>query len=206
MNEERAREAIVRYGRLVWERRLTSGSSGNISVRLEDGDILITPSGRSLYNLTSGELVRVASDGTARDPLQHPSSEWPLHLAAYRVRADIQCVLHTHPTFSVVYSKRGSLFARDTVGASESLGTCAWTPYRKNGTLELADLCAREFARGMDVVVMERHGLSVVGATLEDAFVQSDLAEEASRIAYFSTTAADEPRDRHLEVQNEGPA
>jgi ribulose-5-phosphate 4-epimerase/fuculose-1-phosphate aldolase len=87
---------------------------------------------------------------------------------------------------SVVWSKTGALFPRDTVGASESLGTCAWTPYRKNGTQELADLCAAEFARGVNVIVMERHGLTAIAATLEEAFMQTELAEEAARIAYFS--------------------
>ena len=98
-------------------------------------------------------------------------------------------MIHTHPTFCVVWSKTGSLFARDTVGASESLGTCAWTPYRKNGTQDLAELCAVEFARGIDIVLMERHGLSVLGATLEDAFLATDQAEEAARVAYFSRVA-----------------
>lgn len=186
MTESAARDEIETYARLVFERRLTSGSSGNISVRLDDGDILVTPAGSSLRSLSSADLVRTDTHGIPRDALARPTSELPLHLAAYRARDDIRCVLHTHPTFSVVWSKTGALFARDTVGASESLGTCAWTPYRKNGTPELAELCGQQFAHGIDVVVMERHGLCVVATSLEDAFVQTDLAEEASRIAYFS--------------------
>ena len=124
--------------------------------------------------------------GVPRDAKQRPSSELPLHLAAYGVRNDITCVMHTHPTMSVVYSKTGQLFPRDTVGASESLQDAVSTRYRKNGTQELADLCAVAFARGINIVVMERHGLSVVAPSLEEAFVQTDLAEEAARIAYYS--------------------
>ena len=186
MSEKRARRELVEYAQLLWERRLTSGSSGNLSVRLGDGDLLVTPASSSFRSLAPSDMVRVAPDGTPRDAAQRPTSELPLHVAAYRVRSDIGCVVHTHPTFSVVWSKSGELFPRDTVGAMESLGTCAWTPFRKNGTQELADLCAAEFARGVNVVVMERHGLSAVAPTLEAAFVQTDLAEEASRIAYFS--------------------
>ena len=162
------------------------GTSGNVSVRLDDGDLLVTPSQRGLGYLVTGDLVRVDADGKPRDPAQRPTSELPLHLAAYRVRPDVRAVVHTHPTMSVVWSKTGELFARDTVGASESLGTCSWTPYRKNGTQELADLCAAEFARGINVIMMERHGLTAVAATLEEAFMQTELAEEAARIAYFS--------------------
>lgn len=190
MTEDQARSEIVTYGRLVWKRRLTSGSSGNISVRLDGGDLIVTPSARSLYNLDASELVRVGADGAPCDTSQRPTSELPLHVAAYRARNDIGCVLHTHPTFCVVWSRCGSLFPRDTVGAMESLRAASWTPYRKNGTKELADLCAREFANGIDVVMMERHGLSAVASSLQEAFVQSDLAEEAARIAYFSAIAA----------------
>jgi L-fuculose-phosphate aldolase len=155
-------------------------------MRIHGGDIVVTPSQRSLANLEPDELVLVDPRGVPHNAAQRPTSELPLHLAAYRVRPDIACVMHTHPTMTVVYSKTGALFPRDTVGAGETLGATAWTPYRKNGTQELAEVCAAEFERGIDVVVMERHGLSVVASTLEVAFMQTDLAEEASRIAYFS--------------------
>jgi L-fuculose-phosphate aldolase len=163
------------------------GTSGNVSVRLDDGDLLVTPSQRGLGYLTPDDIVRVDAEGRPRDPAQRPTSELPLHIAAYRVRPDVRAVVHTHPTMSVVWSKTGTLFPRDTVGASESLGSCAWTPYRKNGTQELADLCAAEFARGINLVVMERHGLTAIAETLEEAFMQTELAEEAARIAYYSS-------------------
>jgi L-fuculose-phosphate aldolase len=186
VSEAAARSELVSYCRLVWERRLTAGSSGNVSVRLEDGDLLVTPSGTSLGLLAKRDLVRLSADGTPLDARRRPTTELPLHLAAYRVRSEIRCVLHTHPTFCVVWSKTGAIFPRDTVGAAESLRDCTWTPYRKNGTQELADLCAAEFERGIDIVMMERHGLTAVSDSLEDALVQTELAEEAARIAYYS--------------------
>jgi L-fuculose-phosphate aldolase len=157
-----------------------------VSLRLKTGDVLVTASQHSLAHVRPEDLVLLDAGGTPHDASQRPTSELPLHLAAYASRPDISCVMHTHPTMTVVYSKTGGIFPRDTVGASESLGNAAWTPYRKNGTQELADLCAAEFARGIDIVVMERHGLSVIGHSLEEAFVQTDLAEEASRLAYYS--------------------
>lgn len=186
MTEAEAREQVVRYCDRLWDRRHVTGTSGNLSVRLGSGDVLVTPSQRALANLDPSELVLVDARGTPYDADARPTSELPLHLAAYAVRSDVLCVMHTHPTMSVVYSKVGALFPRDTVGASESLSDAVWTPYRKNGTKELADLCAVEFARGMNIVVMERHGLTVIAPSLEEAFVQTDLAEEASRIAYYS--------------------
>jgi L-fuculose-phosphate aldolase len=186
VNEARARKALTVYGRRLWKRRLVTGTSGNLSVRLSEDRLLVTPSARSLGDLEPEELVLVDANGTPLESACKPTSELPLHLAAYRVRPDIACVMHTHPTMCVVWSKTGAIFPRDTVGASETLRDCAWTPFYKNGTQELADVCAHIFETGTDVVMMERHGLSVVSQTLEDAFMQTDLAEEAARIAYYS--------------------
>ena len=188
-SEAHAREEIARYCSLLWERRLVSGTSGNVSMRLDDGDALITPSLRSLRDLAPAEIVRVDAFGIPRDARQRPSSELPLHLAAYTVRPEARCLIHTHPTFSVVWSKTGSIFPRDTVGAKETLGPVAWTAYREPGTHDLAYLCADEFKRGFDTVLMERHGVSALADELERAFVLTDLAEEAARIAYFSRLA-----------------
>lgn len=186
LTEAQAREGIAEYCALLWERRLVTGTSGNVSVRLGDGDLIVTPTLRSLRALAPADLVRTDAAGTPRDPAQRATSELPLHLAAYAVRPDIRAVIHTHPTFCVVCSKRGRVFERDTVGARETLGEVAWTPYRPAGSADLANVTAEQFARGIDVVMMERHGLSTVGATLEQAFVSTDLAEEAARLDFFS--------------------
>jgi L-fuculose-phosphate aldolase len=186
VNEELGRTALVTYGRRLWRRRLVTGSSGNLSIRIAPDRVLVTPSGRALDDLEPADVVLVDREGAAIDSHQIPTSELPLHLAAYRVRADITCVMHTHPTFCVVWSKTGGIFPRDTVGASETLRHCAWTPYYKNGTQTLADVCADVFKSGTDIVMMERHGLSVVSHDMQDAYVQTDLAEEAARIAYYS--------------------
>jgi L-fuculose-phosphate aldolase len=186
LSEERARREIVRYCALLWERRLVTGTSGNVSVRLPGGDLIVTPSQLSLRELHEAELVRTDAAGVPRTPRARPTSELPLHLAAYAARSEIAVVVHTHPTFCVVWSKTGTLFPRDTVGARETLGEVAWTAYESPGSQALADAAAAQFAHGADVVLMERHGVSAVGTSLEYAFVQTDLVEEAARIAFYS--------------------
>lgn len=191
MTEEEARAHIAAYAQRLWDRRLVSGTSGNISVRLDDGDVLATPASRCLGGLLPRDVVRVAADGTPRDASQRPTSELPLHLVVYRRRADVGCVVHVHPTFCVVWSLFGEVFPQETVGSRETLGAVAWTAYRPAGSQELADLCGDAFARGIDVVLMERHGLSAVGAELENAYMLVDQAEEAARVAYFARTGND---------------
>ena len=190
-----ASDAILTYARELWDRQLTTGTSGNLSAHLDDGDLLVTPTGRSVRNLRADELVRVAPDGTPREAHSRPTTELPLHLAAYRVRDDIDCVIHSHPTYCVVWTKTGTVFARDTVGARESLGEVGWAPYSPPGSLKLADDCATVFASGCDCVLMERHGLSCSSLGFERAFVLTDLAEEAARIAYFSSLLRRPPEE-----------
>lgn len=186
MREKRARRELITYGRELWDRRLVIGSSGNLSIRLDEDTIVVTPSGQSLRNLEQGDLVRCDLSGKPADPAQQPTSELPLHLAAYGARPSVRVVVHTHPTFCVVWSKSRTVFPRDTVGARETLRDLGFTPYHPAGSAKLAQVVAAAFASGLDNVLMERHGLSCVAATLEDAFLQTDLAEEAARIAYFS--------------------
>ncbi len=186
LTESRAREEIARYCALLWERRLVTGTSGNVSVRLEDGDIIVTPTQVSLRAVAASQLVRTDAGGDPRQGQGQPTSELPLHVAAYQARPDVHAIIHTHPTFCVVWSKTGAVFDRDTVGARETLGEVAWTPYEPPGSQALARVTAAEFSRGIDTVLMERHGLSAVASTLEQAYVATDLAEEAARIAFFS--------------------
>jgi L-fuculose-phosphate aldolase len=186
MSEEEAREQIATYAQRLWDRRLVSGTSGNVSIRLDDGDVLVTPASRCLGGLQPRDVVRVSGDGVPRDAAQRPTSELPLHQVVYRRRRDAGCVVHVHPTFCVVWSLLGELFPQETVGARETLGDVAWTDYRPAGSQDLADLCGDAFARGIDVVLMERHGLSAVASELESAFMLVDQAEEAARVAYFA--------------------
>lgn len=190
MNELQARRDVAAYCTLLWQRRLTTGTSGNVSVRLNDGDIIVTPASVSLRALFESELVLVDRSGAPRVAGQRATSELPLHLAAYDASPAIRAVIHTHPTYCVVWGKQfASVFPQDTVGASETLGRVAWTQFRPAGSPELAQLCSAEFAKGVPTVLMERHGLSTAGATLEEAFVLADLAEEAARVAFLSRMA-----------------
>ena len=186
IHEKDLRAAIVRYCAELWDRRLVTGTSGNVSARLDDGDFLATPAARSLRNLTrrrdrSRRCKRRRARSFAASDERTSAASRCVPRASGR-----GCVIHTHPTFCVVWSRYGTIFPQDTVGARETLGPVAWTAFRQAGSDELAELCAGEFARGFDTVLMERHGLSTLGKSLEEAFVLSDLAEEAARIAYFS--------------------
>jgi L-fuculose-phosphate aldolase len=200
MDENQARAAIVTIAHLLWRRGVVAGTSGNLSVRLGTGAILVTPTGRSLRTLAADDVVLLDADGRPRDAAKRATSELPLHLAAYRARTDVACVVHTHPTYCTAWSKTGALFPLDTVGATESLGAIVFAAYAQPGSTLLADRCADAFAGGADSVLMERHGLSSVATTLERAFELTDLAEQTAHIEYCAAALALRKGNRKVEA------
>src|SRR5918994_1607261 len=96
-------EYICRFGRSLFERGLTPGSSGNISVRLADGDWLVTPTNASLGFLDPARISRLDANGrlTSGDA---PTKEIPLHTALYQTRAEARAIVHLHSTHAVALS------------------------------------------------------------------------------------------------------
>ena len=97
MSETRIREEICRLGRSLFERGLTPGSSGNISVRLDDGGWLVTPTNASLGSLDPNRLSRLGPDGKLVSG-DAPTKEVPLHTALYQTRTAARAVVHLHST------------------------------------------------------------------------------------------------------------
>src|SRR5689334_8983486 len=102
-DEGHLRESICRFGRSLFERGLTAGSSGNISVRLNDGGWLTTPTNSSLGFLDPARLSRLDADGRLVSG-DAPTKELPLHSALYATRRDAGAIVHLHSTHSVAVS------------------------------------------------------------------------------------------------------
>src|SRR5258706_11630236 len=103
MTETKVREEICRLGRSLFERGLTPGSSGNISVKLDDGGWLVTPTNASLGSLDPARLSRVDTQGRLVSG-DAPTQEVPLHTALYQTRGAARAVGHLHSTHSVALS------------------------------------------------------------------------------------------------------
>src|SRR6195256_2097707 len=103
MTETWVREEICRPGRPLFERGITTGSSGNISVKLDDGGYLVTPTNASLGFLDPARLSRLGADGKLMTG-DAPTKEVPLHSALYQTRSAARAVVHLHSTHSVALS------------------------------------------------------------------------------------------------------
>lgn len=177
----REREEMVAIGRKMADRGLVSGTDGNLSVRLPDGLILTTPTGRRKGELRPEELVVVDGDGRVIGP-GAPSSELPLHLRVYAERPDVRAVVHAHPPYTTAFA-----VARRAVPAAVlpevllTIGEVALAPYGTPSTDEVPDRLAPLLA-DHDCFVMMNHGALCLGPDLQTAYNRLETLELAARV------------------------
>ncbi len=184
MSETAQREAIARLARSIFERGLTCGSSGNISVRLEDG-WLMTPTGTSMGELDPARLSRLDAEGRLVSG-DAPTKESFLHLAMYEQRPSAGAVVHLHSTHSVAVSCLADVDPANVLPPITAyyvmrIGVLPLVPYYPPGDLDLAR-AVREMASAHHAVLLANHGPVVAGTSLEDAVYATEELEEAARL------------------------
>lgn len=174
---------LITVGRKAVAAGLVIGSGGNLSARLPGADeCVVTCSGSWLDELHEDDFSVVGiSDGRVRDRNPHPSSEVPLHLATYRVRPDVNAVVHLHPQTSVLLDALGHPIRLLTIDHAYYVRDIRSTPFIQSGTSELADAGAEAVRDGCNCVILGHHGCSVLGDTVEMAHKRAANLEEAAR-------------------------
>lgn len=110
LKRDDATRDLIQVGQFLSERNWLPATSGNLSVRLDDGNILITVSGCHKGELTSDHLMELSATGEVRTSGRRPSAETALHLKLYECFPEVQCVLHTHSPRATVLSMPGVAF------------------------------------------------------------------------------------------------
>ena len=196
MSEEaRLRERICELGRSMFERGLTAGSSGNISVRLEDG-WLITPTNASLGRLDPARLAKLDDSGK-RVSGDAPSKEVVLHQAMYDMRGQARAIVHLHATHSAAVSCMDGLNAEDclpplTAYFVMKIGKLPLIPYFRPGDPKLGD-AIRAYAGKRPAVLLANHGPIVSGASLEAASYAIEELEETAKLYLLLRNAPTRP-------------
>lgn len=182
MTESQAREAIVRIARSMFERGLTHGSTGNISVRIDNG-WLMTPTGSSFGDLDPARLSKLDAAGrhVGGDP---PTKEAFLHRAMYDEQPRFGAVVHLHSTHSVAVSVLDEVDAADVLPPLTAyyvmrVGTLPLLPYFAPGDPQLAE-AVRGYAGRHHALLLANHGPVVAGTSLAAA---SDAIEELEATA-----------------------
>ena len=185
MSETRIREEICRLGRSLFERGLTPGSSGNISVRLEDGGYMLTPTNASLGFLDPAKLSRLSADGRLVSG-DAPTKEVPLHSALYETRAAARAVVHLHSTHSVALSMLPEIDPRAALPPMTAYymmkcGATALVPYYRPGDPAVTE-AIKGLAGQYSSVLLANHGPVVSGDTLEAAVFAIEELEETAKL------------------------
>lgn len=189
LREQRLREALVEIGARLYARGLISANDGNFSVRLDARRILITPRGRSKGWMRPEDMVVIDLDGRVLRMGRGragPSSEWPMHIEAYRQRPDIAAVLHAHPPYTVALTVAGVPFPSEVL--PEVVMTVGNVPTARLAVPSSEDdaLAIREWIRDHDVVLLPHHGVVTVGRSLEEAWMILERIEHAAKVYVLS--------------------
>lgn len=183
--ETRMRDQIVSLGRSIFERGLTSGSTGNISVRLTDGQMLMTPTNASLGALDPACLSLLDPDGTHVSG-DKPTKEAFLHTCMYCARPQDSAVVHLHSTHSVAVSILDEIDAENVLPPLTAyyvmrVGKLPLIPYFAPGDEQLAQAVALE-ANRHHAVLLANHGPVVSGSDLSNAQYAIEELEETAKL------------------------
>src|SRR6476619_421967 len=185
MSDSRLREEICRFGRSLFERGLTPGSSGNISVRLDGGGWLVTPTNASLGFLDPATLSRLDDQGQLVSG-DAPTKEVPLHNALYATRGSARAIVHLHSTHSVALSMLPEIDPRAALPPMTAYylmkcGATALVPYYRPGDPAVAD-AIKGLAGKYSSVLLANHGPVVSGESLEAAVFAIEELEETAKL------------------------
>jgi L-fuculose-phosphate aldolase len=184
--ERDLRQAIVEAGRLCYQQGLMPANNGNISVRMGEDRLVITPSMLCKGRLELDDLLVIDLEGQvlkadARKK-RRISSETPMHLEAYRQRPDIRAVLHAHPAHATALTVAGIPFPEDVLPELlEGLGPVPTTSFATPSSDENA-AAIREHIVGHDAVLIRNHGAITVGRDLEEALIHLERVEHVAKV------------------------
>jgi L-fuculose-phosphate aldolase len=181
--EVELRGDLVRFSRMLYRLGFMPGTSGNLSVRLDDRRVLVTPTGVSKFMMRTSDLVVVDLQGKRIDGHKKVTSEITMHLAVYRHRDDVRAVIHSHPPIATAFACVGR--GLDEILCQEAVMTLGVVPlatYATTGTEEVAASLA-PFIPDHDAILLANHGAVAYGGTLIQAFQKMEIVEHLAQIA-----------------------
>jgi L-fuculose-phosphate aldolase len=181
-SEEEHRCEICVAGRWMYEREFIVAGEGNLSVRLQDGNILTTPACMNKGMLNPEDLVITDSEGRQLSGARKASTELAMHLLFYKLRPDVNAICHAHPVTATGFAaaKRGLDLALLPEVIVE-LGQIPLVPYATPGTGELVE-ALEPFVPRYDALLLANHGAVTCGPDLRTAFFRMETIEHSAKI------------------------
>lgn len=182
--EDDIRRAIADVSHRLYDQRYLVATSGNVSARKGTG-FLVTPAYTRKDSMTAALVVECTIDGKPLDPKAHPSSEVDMHKIVYQVRQDIGAAIHAHPHYCLACSLADIPLTEMLLPElAVYIGPVPSVPYSTPGTDETAKALTPLLPKH-NAFLLKRHGVLVLGTTLEDAYNRLEHLEHVAHIAYL---------------------
>lgn len=180
-------DQIVMFMQRVYDKKLTSMSGGNLSVRDNEGNIWITPASIDKGSLTRKDIICVRPNGDCEGP-HAPSSELPFHRSVYKLRPDLNAVLHAHPPALVAFSVVRRLPELNlTPTVRYMCKNIKMAAYAIPGSQALSAEVGKVFEQGCNIALLENHGVCVGAADMLTAFQQFETLNYAAELEALAT-------------------
>lgn len=179
---EQLRHDIVDIGKLIYQKGWVASNDGNISIRLPDGRLLVTPTGVSKGMMKPEDLIVCDMDGNKLEGEKERTSEVLMHLTIYRMRPDIRSVVHAHPPTATGFAVAGKALNLALLPEVViSLGCVPLAEYGLPGTPALTEGMLPYIPK-YDAILMGNHGCVSYGADVHQAFFRMETVEHFARI------------------------
>jgi L-fuculose-phosphate aldolase len=175
------RKEVARFMRRLYSHGLTTTSGGNISLKVSDNIIALTPSATDKGNMKWKEVGLLTLKGENLTPDLKPSIEAEMHLSIYR-KKDVKAIVHAHPTFTTTFTAmKNKINIKLTAEAYAILEEPFFVPYAIMGSRKLADQVSDNVDKS-NILLLENHGVLTTGSTLLQAFDKIEVLENAARM------------------------
>ena len=180
-------KAIVEVGRRMWSKGWVAANDGNISIRVEETRVLITPTGASKGFLNVEDLVSIDLAGRVLGGRGRPSSESLLHLSVYRDRPDVRGICHAHPVFATAYAVAGQALTQKVLPeVVVALGEIPLVSYGTPGGAEFYQPL-KEFIPRANAFLLQNHGVLTIGKDVFEAYFRMETVEQFAKILFVAT-------------------
>jgi L-fuculose-phosphate aldolase len=182
-SERQSRRDILLFGRMLHDRGYVAATDGNLSVRLDNGLILVTPTAMCKGMMRTTDLVVVDTEGNRVAGRRNVSSEIGMHLLIYKRRPDVKGIVHAHPRTATGFAAAGMALNQPLVcEVVIGLGSIPLAKYGTPGTPELAG-ALEPLVPQYDAILMSNHGVVSYGADLHSAYMKMETVEHFAQIA-----------------------
>jgi len=174
---------MVLFGQMLHQRGYVAATDGNLSIRLDDQRIMVTPTSMSKSMLRASDMVVVDREGRRLAGTRNVSSEIAMHLLIYRLRPDVRGIVHAHPPTATGFAAAGLALNQPLVcEVVIGLGSIPLAKYGTPGTPELSD-ALEPLVPHYDAILMSNHGVVAYADTLHHAYMKMETVEHFAQIA-----------------------